>query len=475
MDVVGILMSLLLLMALAYRNHSVIVVAPVCALLAVVFDGDLPLLASYTQIFMTSLGQFIVRFFPLFLLGAIFGRLMDVSGSAVVIARGILRWLGVSQALTALVITCAILTYGGVSLFVVVFTVFPLGRVLFRQADVPARLLPGAIALGAFTFTMTALPGTVQIQNLIPMPFFETDAFAAPGMGLIASALMFVFGITWLSYRVRSARQAGESFDGQVSLPGKSSVESPASGPQTAGGTAVDQEQPGKLPGLMTAIAPLLILMVLNFVCSQYWVPSWETDYLAQKQFGATELSKVQGTWSTILAMLGGLTAVIPLNIPRLPQLQRLLGEGAQSSLMPVFNAASEFGYGSTIAALSGFRLVRDWMTAIAPGHPLVTEALSVNVLAGITGSASGGLSIAMEAMGKTFLEQGLAAGIDPGILHRVASLSSGGLDTLPHNAAVVTLLLICGLTHQQSYLDIFIVSVIGPILATACVIGLAW
>jgi len=474
MDVIGILMSLLLLMALAYRNHSVIVVAPFCALLAVVLDGDLPLLASYTQIFMTSLGQFIVRFFPLFLLGAIFGRLMDVSGSAVVIAQAILRCLGVSQALMALVMTCAILTYGGVSLFVVVFTVFPLGRILFRESNIPARLLPGAIALGAFTFTMTAMPGTVQIQNLIPMPFFGTNAFAAPGMGLIASVLMFVFGITWLRYRVQSARQPGENFDEKASVAEETSSESTGTGHPTAAATTTDQQQPANRPSLVIAMTPLLILMVLNFVCSQYWVPSWDVDYLAEKQFGATDLSKVQGTWSTILAMVGGLTGVIVLNISRLPQLQKLLGEGAQSSLMPVFNAASEFGYGSTIAALSGFHLVRDWMTAISPGRPLVTEALSVNVLAGITGSASGGLSIAMEAMGKTFLEQGVAAGIDPEILHRVASLSSGGLDTLPHNAAVVTLLLICGLTHRQSYLDIFIVSVIGPILATACVIGLA-
>ena len=179
LGVIGIVLSLMLLIYLAYRDVSVLVLAPVCALLAVVFDGNLPVLATYTQIFMGSVGQFVKDYFPLFLLGALFGKLMEDSGSAAKIADVIVRAVGVQRTVLAIVLSCAILTYGGVSLFVVVFAVFPLSRSLFREADIPRRLIPATIALGSFTFTMTALPGTMQIQNQIPMQFFRTTAFAA--------------------------------------------------------------------------------------------------------------------------------------------------------------------------------------------------------------------------------------------------------------------------------------------------------
>jgi H+/gluconate symporter-like permease len=463
LGVVGILLSLLLLMGLAYRNHSVLVVAPICALLAVGLEGELPLLATYSQIFMDSLGKFIVRYFPLFLLGAIFGKLMEESGSAATIARWVVRWVGSSRALLALVLTCTVLTYGGVSLFVVVFTVFPLALALFRQADLPPRLIPAAIALGAFTYTMTALPGSVQIQNLIPMPFFKTTSFAAPGMGCMAAAIMFGLGMLWLSFRGRQAKRQGEGFEA-----GATETWLPP-GPQPRDDVAAQAQ-----PSLAMAVAPLICLVVLNFVCSQVVVPSWQADYLAEKRFGATDLSKVLGTWSTILAMLGAILCLLGIHWRRGSELTAIISRGAQSALLPVFNAASEFGYGSTIAALNGFAMVKEWMIAVAPSRPLVSEAISINVLAGITGSASGGLSIALEALGQSYYERGLAAGVDPEVMHRVASLSCGGLDTLPHNGAVITLLLICGATHKQSYWDIAVVSVIGPMLATAGVIAFA-
>lgn len=453
LGVSGILLSLLLLMYLAYRNHSVIVVAPLCALVAVACEGELPWMASYTQIFLDSLSKFIMRYFPLFLLGAIFGKVMERTGSASSIAVAILQWLGTGRSVLALVLTCAILTYGGVSLFVVVFAVFPLARELFRQANVPLRLIPAAIALGAFTFTMTALPGSVQIQNLIPMQTFKTTSFAAPGLGCLAAVVMFSVGMLWLRYRELRMRRQGEGFDDH--------------GPEIRESTLLPESR----PRLMAAVMPLIVLMSLNLVCSQFWVPSWSAEYLSKPQFGSTELSKVQGTWSAILAMLGGLVSLLVIHARRYREFSQMLSEGAQSSLLPVFNAASEVGYGSTVAALSAFSLVKSSLLNVAPSQPLIAEALSVNVLAGITGSASGGLSIALEALGKTFAERGEAAGIDAEVLHRVASLACGGLDTLPHNAAVVTLLLICGCTHRESYWDIFVVSVLGPLMATVAVI----
>ncbi|WP_010584776.1 GntP family permease [Schlesneria paludicola] len=459
LGVVGILLSLFVLMLLAYRNHSVIVIAPICALLAVAVEGELPLLATYTQIFLESLGKFIVRYFPLFLLGAVFGKLMEETGSAASIAQWVVRWIGASRAILALVLTCAILTYGGVSLFVVVFTVFPLGLALFRQANLPPRLIPASIALGAFTFTMTALPGSVQIQNLIPMPFFKTTSFAAPGMGCLAAAIMFALGMLWLSHRGRMAVLRGDGFG--------AGMLSESLQPDAKTTSAM-------YPSLTVALAPLVCLVVLNFAFSQVLVPNWQVDYLAEKRFGATSLVKVQGLWATILAMLGAILCLVAIHWRRGRELKEIVSRGANSSLLPVFNAASEFGYGSTIAALSGFGLVKEWMVGIAPAHPLVSEAISVNVLAGITGSASGGLSIALEALGQTYFERGLAAGISPEVMHRVASLSCGGLDTLPHNGAVITLLLICNATHKESYWDIAMVSVVVPMVATIVVIALS-
>ncbi|MFM7592133.1 MAG: GntP family permease, partial [Isosphaeraceae bacterium] len=327
---------------------------------------------------------------------------------------------------------------------------------LFRQANLPQKLIPGSIALGSFTFIMTAMLGSVQIQNLIPMPFFKTNLFAAPVIGLVASGTMFALGCIWFSYRGRQAACRGEVFtevNNQTDLVTHQNIDSTG------------------LPSLASSMAPLICMVLLNFVLSQYFVPHWQADYLAQPKFGGTDLKKVQGTWSTILAMSGSIICILIIHFRHVKSFKNNITHGANSSLLPVFNAASEFGYGSTIAALAGFATIRDWMIAIAPSQPLVSEAISINVLAGITGSASGGLSIALEALGSTFLERGLAAGIDPQVMHRVASLSCGGLDTLPHNGAVITLLLICGQTHRDSYLDIAVVSVVIPILTTLAVI----
>jgi H+/gluconate symporter-like permease len=212
----GIVLSLVLLMYLAYRGINVLILAPLLSLLAILIAGEGPLLATYTQVFMKSLGGYLITFFPLFLLGAIFGKLMDDSGSARSIAHTIVAKVGAHQAILAIVLACGILTYGGVSLFVVAFAVYPIAASLFQEANVPKRLVPGAIALGSFTFTMTAFPGTPAIQNAIPMAFFGTDPFAAPGLGIIGGLIMMVGGILWLNRRAAAARARGEGYGKHV-------------------------------------------------------------------------------------------------------------------------------------------------------------------------------------------------------------------------------------------------------------------
>ena len=458
--ILGIILSLILLMYLAYQDVSVLVLAPLCALLAVMFDGDLPVLATYTQIFMASVGQFVRDFFPLFLLGAIFGKLMEDSGAAAKIAEVVVRAVGVNRTILAIVLSCGILTYGGVSLFVVVFAVFPLSRSLFRQADIPRRLIPAAIALGSFTFTMTAMPGTVQIQNQIPMPFFRTNSFAAPGLGCIGSLIMFGLGMLWLNSQATRARRTGEGF-GAI-LPS-----------DDAAADAATHDKVRKLPAVWSAFTPIICVVVLNFVFSQFVIPNWDASYLAEDQFGKTDLNKVQGTWSTILSMVVALLITIGLHFRSIDKLKVSLATGARSSLLPIFNTASEYGYGNTIKNLAGFAMVQKFVTGIAPGNPLISESIAVNSLAAMTGSASGGLSIALKALGDTYYQRGIEAGINPELLHRVASMSCGGLDSLPHNGAVITLLLICGVTHRQGYKDVAVVTIACPLVATITVITL--
>ncbi|WP_299837963.1 GntP family permease [uncultured Paracoccus sp.] len=452
MGLIGIFLSLGLLMYLAYRGINVLILAPLLALLATLMAGDLPLLATYTQVFMKALGGYVVLYFPLFLLGAIFGKVMADSGSARVIAEKIVERVGAGQAITAVVLACGVLTYGGVSLFVVAFAIYPIANALFRRADIPKRLLPATIALGSFTFTMTALPGTPAIQNAIPMPFFGTNAFAAPLLGTLAGAIMIAGGILWLN---RRAAWAG--------------TEGYGTHPRMAADSSLSDD--ATLPGFALAIAPVVLVILLNASFTYLVIPNMETAYLAQPEYGATTIASVAGIWAIIVALLAAILLALALNWSRFTEVKETVNAGTMGSLLPIFNTASEVGYGAVIASLPAFAIIRDAVLGLFPDNPVASLAVAVNVLAGITGSASGGMSIALNALGEQFAQMGQAQGISMELMHRVTALSSGGFDALPHNGAVITLLGICGLTHRQSYADIFVVAVAIPVLATICVI----
>src|SRR6266481_1842323 len=226
MGLLGILLALGLLVWLAYRGWSVLLLAPAAALIAAAVSRE-PLLAHWTQTFMGSAAQFLAQFFPLFLLGALFGKLMDDSGSVEAIARFMTERLGARRAILAVVLAGALVTYGGVSLFVAFFVLAPMAQALFQAADIPRRLMPAAIALGTSTFTMTAFPGTPAIQNAIPMPFFGTTPFAAPGLGVVASAIMLGFGLLWLERASVAAKRRGEGFGDEAPVPVDAAAEDP--------------------------------------------------------------------------------------------------------------------------------------------------------------------------------------------------------------------------------------------------------
>ncbi len=451
--IIGIILSLGLLMFLAYRGWSVIVIAPILALFAAsftVFDGgDVHMLAIYTERFMVSLAGYVKSYFPIFLLGALFGKVMDESGAANAIAMAISDKIGKGKEIWAVVLSCAAITYGGVSLFVAAFAIYPIGVALFREADIPKRLLPPAIALGAFTFTMTALPGSPQIQNAIPMQFFGTDAFAAPLLGIIAACIMCFGGIFWLDTRSKKARTSKEGYGNHKD------------------GCSADTKD---IAPFFTSILPIIIVIVGNFIFSKFVFPNMDTSYLAEYN---TKLSTVKGNWSLICALVIGILMAIAFHYKKFKDIKECLSSGVQGSFLAIMNTASEVGYGNVIKTLAGFGIVATSILGLSKSHPLIGEAISTSVLAGITGSASGGLSIALSTFADQFIALAAAHNISPEVLHRVASIACGGLDTLPHNGAVITLLGITGLTHRESYLNIGMCTVVIPALACAVIIVL--
>ncbi|QOW20612.1 GntP family permease [Lysobacter ciconiae] len=459
MDFLIVLGALAFLMFVAYRGYSVILFAPVAALGAVLLSDPSLVAPMFTGLFMDKMVGFLKLYFPVFLLGAIFGKVIELSGFSKAIVAATIKLFGASRAMLSIVMVCALLTYGGVSLFVVVFAVYPFAAELFRQSDIPKRLIPGTIALGAFTFTMDALPGTPQIQNIIPTPFFGTDTWAAPWLGTIGGVFILIVGMSYLEWRRRVALKAGEGYGDPAKL-----LNEPA------------EFTGGKLANPMLAILPLILVGVSNKLFTN-WIPryygeshSFDPAVIGTNAPVVQQISSVVAIWAVEGALLVGILSVIAFAWkPVITSFAVGTKDAISGALLAAMNTASEYGFGAVIAALPGFLIVANALGAIP--NPLVNEAITVTALAGITGSASGGMSIALAAMSETFIANANAAGIPMEVLHRVASMASGGMDTLPHNGAVITLLAVTGLTHRQAYKDIFAITIIKT-LAVMVIIG---
>lgn len=418
----GILLGLICLAFLTYKGMSILWVAPVSALVVAAFGG-MNLLDAFTGDFMKAFGGYATSWFPMFMLGAIFGKVMEVTGAAESIAHFLAKKIGYKRAIIAVVVICGVLTYGGVSLFVVVFVMYPMGLALFREANLPRKMLPGSIALGAFAFTMTAFPGTPQLTNVIPATYFGTGPMSAPVIGIICGILMFILGILWLQYRTKKLQAAGEVFD------------------EPEGETTAGVSNPEDLPKWYLAIIPPLLIIIL---------------------FNAVKLN-------IVVALLVGVLAGIIIFIRRLKtfgNVIKTLNDGASGSMLAILNTAAGVGFGGVIKAVPGFEQLKTLVTGI-DASPLISEAIAINILAGATGSSSGGVSIVLEALGPQFIELAKQSGIALEVFSRVASISAGGLDTLPQCGAVLTVLAVTKLTHKDSYIDIFMCCTVIPISAT--------
>jgi H+/gluconate symporter-like permease len=481
MGLLGILLGLALLVALAFRGWSVLLLAPLAALLAAVFATE-PLLAHWTQTFMGAAARFVAQFFPLFLLGAVFGKLVEDSGAVAVIARAMSERLGSERAILAVVLAGAVVTYGGVSLFVAFFVLVPMARELFARAAVPPRLMPAAIMLGTSTFTMSALPGTPAIQNAIPMPVLGTTPFAAPGFGILAAAVMLGFGLWWLARleaaeRAPTARPPGVAIEPAAGEPLPTPVDERLREMVTLARefdpAEIDRSEPARDgPSPLVAVLPLAVVVVVNFLMAFVILPRLDTGFLAEPRFGPTTLTSVAGVWAVIVGLAAAILVLLATAGCLVPDLRRTMDAGANAAVLPILSVASLVGFGAVVAAMPAFALVREAVLGIG-GGPLVSMTIAVNTLAALTGSASGGLTIALDALGPSLLEVARAEGIDPSLLHRIAVMGAGTLDSLPHNGAVVTLLALCGVGHKEGYGPLFVVAILGPVLALLLVLAL--
>lgn len=425
----GIVIGLVLLMVLAYRGYSIIWIAPLTALIVAAFGG-IPLLEAYKVTYMEGFVGFTKSWFPVFMFGAIFGHLMDYTGSARSLAQWLTKIFGPKRAILGVVVSCAVLTYGGISLFVVVFAIYPLAVALFREANISRKLIPGSIALGSFTFTMTALPGTPQIQNLIPMEYYKTTPTAGPIMGLAATIFIFGLGMTYLQWREKKLTAKGDVFTEPTNI-------------------TVKEEGNGTLPNPLLSFLPLLaVVLTLNL---QAFGKIFKADF---------------PNIDIIVALLFGVVLTMVLNFNKFKGFTTTISAGATGSITAIMNTSAAVGFGAVVKSVPGFQVLTNFVLGIK-GSPLISEAFAVNLLAGATGSASGGMGIALAALGEKYYQIAMETGISPEAFHRVASLASGGLDTLPHNGAVLTLLAITGMTHKESYKDIFVTSLLLPVLSS--------
>ncbi|QED49020.1 GntP family permease [Cytobacillus dafuensis] len=429
LSMIGLIGGLALLIYLTMRGMNLLVVGPLSAIFVAVFSG-MPLFpqlaaegeANLVGNYMSGFSGFVTSWYLMFLLGAIFGKVMEDSGAADSVSKMVVDKLGMKYAVLAIVASCAILTYGGVSLFVVAFSVYPMALSLFKQANLPRRFIPAALAFGSVTFTMTSA-GSPEIQNWIPIEFLNTTPYAGWEVSLIVAVFMMIFGYWWLKRMITKAVKKGETFVSRDSDP-------------------VTENK--ALPNPFMGILPLVVVLLISYVFH---------DSLKQS--------------ALIIALLGGVIATYLLNRKYFRNFWNAVSEGTLGALIAIGNTAAVVGFGGVAKAVPAFTTAVEFMTSI-PGSPLIGGAIAVSVIAGMTGSASGGQAIALPLIAPHYMDMG----VNPEALHRVVAISSGALDSLPHNGYVVTTVRsICGEAHQDAYGAVGALTVIVPAIGVAIAI----
>ena len=444
MAALGIVIGVVVLSWLALRGINVLVAALIAAAIVAVTNGR-PLPDALAKDFVGSMMGFAGQFLLVFLMGAIFGRVMGESRAATSIALALGRRLGAERVMLIIVLACALLTYGGVNVFVVIFTIYPLGLSLMQHANLPKRLLVGPITLGSGTFTMTALPGSPSLQNIMTAQGLGTPLTAAPGIGLAASIAMFALGMWYLERQRLAARRRGEGFE-----PGP--------------GDTIPEASSAALPHPGVAILPLVVVLATIIT------PPWLTAVASgadRPQLPLLEFARTQPVLWICVAMLLGTLLAIGLFQRHLLAPWVAVSRGAEGAILPLVNTGAVIGFGGVVKATAAFAWFSGLMIDSAL-PPLLSAALSINIMAGTVGSATGGLGIFLQSLASRYLD----LGIPPDVLHRIVTIGSGGLDSLPHSGAVVSFLAVTGLTHREAYRDIAVVSIVVPLVTLAGVLA---
>ena len=428
LSMIGLLGGLILLIILTLRGVNLFIAAPICALLVALSSGMaiFPVTAesNFITAYMDGFAGFLSAWFFMFLLGSLFGKFMEDTGAADSVASYIVGKLGMKHAVLAVVIACAVLTYGGVSVFIVAFSVYPMALSLFKDADLPRRFIPATLAFGSVTFTMTSA-GSPEIQNWIPVKHLGTSPYAAWEVSLVVAIFMAIVGYVWLNKMIKKAVSNGERFAARDDDP-----------------VILERERPHPITGVI----PLTVVLLLSFMLH---------DILQQT--------------ALIVALLGGVLSIVAINFKYFHNMANAINVGTTGALVAIGNTAAVVGFGAVAKVSPAFIAAVDLMTQM-PGNELVGAAVAVSVIAGLTGSASGGQAIALPLVAPGYLDMG----VNPEQLHRVVAISSGALDSLPHNGYVVTTIrAICNETHQRAYWPLAALTVVIPLIGVALALGL--
>ncbi len=424
---IGIIVSLAFIIVLALRGWHIIIIAPLAAILVALFS-NMTVLDTLTGPYMKGFINYAGKFYLIFLMGSVFGKFMEDSGAARSISHSILNIIGRANPLRVLLavsVICMVLTYGGVSLFVVIFTVIPIARPLFKEADLPWHLFVLAFVFGAASLTMTMLPGSPQIQNIMPTKYMQSTAMAAPIIGLMGAAVVLTLNILYMKYCLKKVKEKGEVYV-----------------PPTGTGVIGSGPEVEKLPNVWLSLIPMIaVIVLLN-------VPGIKIDI--------------------IYSLGGGALIAAILFWKRYANILDTLNKGAINTVIPIVNTCADVGYGMAVAATAGFKVVSAWLLTL-PMHPIISLSIATNIMAGITGSASGGMGIILETLAPKYL----ALGLSPELVHRIVAMSSGCFDAMPHNGVVITILAVCGLTHVDAYRHIWWGHVVATLIALVIVIPL--
>lgn len=419
--VIGVFLGLAILMYLTYKGWHMGLVSVLAALVIIIFNG-MGIWNGFSEGYATAFKNFAGTWFLMFLLGAVFGKIMEESGAAASVSNFIVNKLGKKQIVLIILITTAILAYGGISVFVIMFTMYPMCMALFKEADIPKKLFPAMSICMAGTTCMTFLPGSPSVPNLVPTEVLGTTIYAAPVIGIICGLFVFALDYVFFTCMIKRCAARGEHF-----VPASDDVIVDIS----------DAAQMAKLPPVGKSFAPIVVLIVSAFVLMKVLTPS---------------------NFAVITAMtLASLTGVVLFRDKF--NVKSAISAGMNNGFNSLMITSAIMGFGGVVTASPAFQTFVDWILGLQM-NPILFACLGINVICAITGSASGGITI----FWNTLAEYMINTGINPQILHRITCIACSGLDAMPHSSGIVLANNVGKTEMKDSYIYMFMSNAVIPL-----------